>query len=103
MEVVRKWKQIWKKLVERGEVEEEVVEVWSEAVKDCNGLEYVKFADLEIRYSSVVVDNIRKLLLLILGWNTDHIEDYEPLSKVGSRCGIFFTDHSFKSHSTFSF
>jgi hypothetical protein len=73
MEVVRKWKQIWKKLVERGEVEEEVVEVWSEAVKDCNGLEYVKFADLEIRYSSVVVDNIRKLLLLILGWNTDHI------------------------------
>lgn len=86
-EVERKWKHIWRELVKKGEVKEEKLVMWSEALRELrstNGLEYWKFANSEYKYRSAVVGEIRKLLPPILEWSINHIQGFERLCKVCS-------------------
>lgn len=71
-----KWKQIWRKLVERGEVKEEVLELWSKAVKELRSSNGLKLANSEYKYKFAVVDEICKLLPRRLKCSTDGIQGY---------------------------
>ncbi|KAG0590866.1 hypothetical protein KC19_1G132100 [Ceratodon purpureus] len=86
-EVEAKWKQSWRELVERGEVKEDVMEMWSEAVKELrssNGLEYGKFAKSEYKYRCAVVEEICKIVPPVLEWSTDEIQGYERVCEATS-------------------
>ncbi|KAG0556320.1 hypothetical protein KC19_11G043900 [Ceratodon purpureus] len=90
-EVETRWKQSWRKLVERGEVNEEVLELWSKAAKELrssNGLEYAKFADSEYKYRCAVVEEICRLWPARPKFSTDvpreEVQGYERLCKVAS-------------------
>lgn len=82
---VEKLKPTWENIVRRRKMKEEVVELWSAAVKELrswNGLDYSSFGNSEYKYRSAVVHEICKLLPPILKWKTDNIQGYERLCKV---------------------
>ena len=88
MEVETRWKKSWRQLVERGEVKEEVLELWSKAVKELRsstGLEYGKFANTEYKYRAAVVEEICRLLPPKLEWSTSDIQGFDRLCTVRSR------------------
>ena len=101
MEVGTRWKKSWREMVERGEVKEEELELWSKAVKDLrssNGLEYGKFSSSEYKYRAAVVKEICRLLPPKLEWSTSDIQGCDRLCTVRWRrliC-VFGFEVSFK-------
>ena len=84
-EVETRWKRSWREMVERGEVKEEVLELWSKAVKELrssNGLEYGKFSNSEYNYRAAVVKEICRLLPPKLEWSTSDIQGCDHLCMV---------------------
>ncbi|KAG0586262.1 hypothetical protein KC19_2G076800 [Ceratodon purpureus] len=87
-EVDKRWKPSWRKLVEKGEVKEEVLESWSKAVKELqssNGLDFGKFATSEYKYRCAVVEEIDRLWPRKMKYAIDvEIQGYERLCKMAS-------------------
>ncbi|KAG0586223.1 hypothetical protein KC19_2G073400 [Ceratodon purpureus] len=90
--VETKWKpKYWRKLVDKGEVKEEVLETWSKAVEKLRnsiGVDYAHYVNSELKYRKDVVGEICKLwprrMKYAIDVPKDKIQGYERLCKVAS-------------------